>query len=239
MRIDVPTAQHVLDMTQRCPLCAGQARRPRRLRRYTAALLVTRSPFAHHPRLALLAAIGLALAVPLSAAAQITAQARAGATPPWTKGILPISPESYYHAIDCGKQGGEDPPCVFYDTGLCKNDDFVLALYSPYKMVAHEVWRTVRQKRPAPTPNYAEAQRTRVTVGVTPARGSTNAFSDLILKRGGKAVPPVSRSLDRGGGSFTFDYPAFAATAAISLEMVGKTRTIRCAIPQPVLAQFR
>jgi hypothetical protein len=65
-----------------------------------------------------------------SGATTIKAQARPAPTPAWTKGILPISPESYYNAIECGKQGGQDPPCVFYDTGLCKNSDFALALYT-------------------------------------------------------------------------------------------------------------
>src|SRR6478609_3265532 len=88
------------------------------------------------------------------AAAEITAQARSAPTPPWNKGILPISPESYYNAIACGKQGGADPPCVFWDTGLCKNDDFTLAMYTPYKQVAHEVWTAVKNKQPAPTPSY-------------------------------------------------------------------------------------
>ena len=54
---------------------------------------------------------------------------------------------------------------MFYDTGLCKNDDFALALYTPYKSVAYEVWRVVRQKQPAPQPNYVQAQQTRITVG--------------------------------------------------------------------------
>ena len=67
--------------------------------------------------------------------AQIRAQPRAGASPPWSKGISAISPESYYHAIECGKQGGDDPPCLFWDTGLCRNDDFAIAMYTPYKQV--------------------------------------------------------------------------------------------------------
>lgn len=171
--------------------------------------------------------------------AQIKAQARAGAVPPWSKGILPINPERYYQAIECGKQGGQDPPCVFWDTGLCKNDDFVLAMYTPYKMVAYEVWRVVSQKQPAPTPNYAEAQRTRVTVGLTPVRGSKNVLSDLVLKRGGRVVAPVDRSLSGGGGRFTFDYPAFASTAGLTLDLVGKEKTISCTIDRAVLAQFR
>jgi hypothetical protein len=189
------------------------------------------------------AVLVLALLWPLDASAQVKATARAGATPPWTKGIQPITPESYYHAIECGKQGiqpgGEDPPCVFYDTGLCKNDDFVLALYTPYKSVAYEVWRVVRAKQPAPTPNYQTAQQTRVTLGVTPVRGSTNAFTDLALKRGGKAVEPTARSLAGGGGRFTFDFPAFAPTATVTLDLVGRGKTISCAIEPAVLAQFR
>ena len=180
-----------------------------------------------------------AIVQPISAQAQIKAQARSGATPAWNKGILPISPESYYNAIECGKQGGEDPPCVFFDTGLCKNDDFALALYTPYKMVAYEVWRVVRQKRPAPTPSYPEAQRTRITVGVTPVRGSKNPINDLVLKRGGRMVTPVDRSVDESGGRFTFDYPAFAATSAVTLDLVGRAKTISCLIDKSVLTQLR
>ena len=115
----------------------------------------------------------LAIMQAASGPTTIKAQARPAPTPAWNKGILPISPESYYNAIECGKQGGQDPPCVFYDTGLCKNSDFALALYTPYKSVAYEVWRVVSQKQPPPQPNYQQAQQTRVTVGVTPVRGST------------------------------------------------------------------
>ena len=139
--------------------------------------------------------------------APIKAVARPGATPPWTKGIIPINQESYWNAVACGKQGGQDPPCVFFDTGLCKNDDFALALFTPYKFVAYEVWRVVQQKQPAPTPNYAEAQRTRITVGVTPVPGSKNPFTTLVLKRGGREVAPVDRSSTGTGGRFTFVLP--------------------------------
>jgi hypothetical protein len=128
---------------------------------------------------------------------------------------------------------------VFWDTGLCKNPDFTLTMYTPYKMVAYEVWRVVQQKQPAPQPNYAEAQRTNVTIGVTPVRGSKNAFSDLVLKRAGKPVPPLARSLADGGGRFTFTPANFAATSGITLDMVGKVSTISCQIDQAVLAQFR
>jgi hypothetical protein len=183
--------------------------------------------------------VGLAMGDAASVLAQIKAQARSAPTPPWSKGILPISPESYYNAIECGKQGGEDPPCVFFDTGLCKNDDFTLALYTPYKMVAYEVWRVVRQKKPAPTPSYQTAQQTRITIGVTPVRGSRNPLTNLVLTKGGRVVMPVDRSVDETGGRFTFDYPAFAATGDITLDLVGRAKSVVCLIDTSVLVQFR
>jgi hypothetical protein len=172
----------------------------------------------------------------VSAQTQVKAQLPADTKPPWSKGILPITPESYYQAIECGKQGG-NPACVFWDTGLCKNADFELAMYTPYKSVAYEVWRVVSQKQPPPQPNYAEAQRTRVTVGVTRARGARNVLTDLVLTRGGKAIAPTARELSLG--RFTFDFPAFAPTAAVTLDLVGKDRTISCAIDAATLRAMR
>jgi hypothetical protein len=170
-------------------------------------------------------------------AAQIKAQPRAGAVPPWAKGITALSPESYYHAIECGKQGGDDPPCVFWDSGLCKNDDFAIAMYTPYKQVAYDVWQAVRKKLPAPQPNYQAAQRQRVTIGITPVKGSTNGLTNLVLRRGGKPVAPVDGSV--ASARWTFDYPAFAPAGRVTLEMVGNARTISCAIDQATLASFR
>ena len=172
-----------------------------------------------------------------AAAAQVIATVRQGATPPWAKGIQPITPESYYHAIECGKQGGDDPPCVFWDTGLCENDDFTLTAYTAYKQVAYEVWGAVRQGQPAPQPNYQAPQRTRVTIGVTAVPGSDNVLTDLVLKRGGSPVAPVDRYVS--GGRFTFDYPAWAPTSAVTLDVVGEARTISCVIDPSVLQQFR
>ena len=127
--------------------------------------------------------LGVALLIPAVAApARAQAPARAAvkaamppaAKPAWTKGIQPLSRESYYHAIECGKLGGAQSPCVFYDADLCKNEDYVLSLYSPYKQVAYEVWLAVNRKQEPPTPSYRGAQQTRVVLGVTPVRGSKN-----------------------------------------------------------------
>jgi hypothetical protein len=188
-------------------------------------------------RIVLLIVFVAAARAPL--AAQIKAQARPAATPAWDKGILPIGSESYWHAVECGKLGGDNSPCVFWDSELCKNGDFVLAMFTPYKAVAYEVWRAVQAKRPVPTPNYMQAQQTRVTVGITPVRGSKNALKDLVVRRGGRQVAPVSRSVTTGDARFTFDYPAFAATADVTLDLIGGAGTVSCVIPQAVLRQFR
>jgi hypothetical protein len=170
--------------------------------------------------------------------AQIKAQVRP-ATPAWNKGITAINAESYYNAIECGKQGGDNPACVFWDTDLCKNEDFTLAWYTPYKQVAYEVWTAVRRKQPAPQPNYGAAQRTRITIGITSAKGLKNALTGFVVKRGGKAVMPTERSLSGGGGRFTFDFRAFAPTASVTLELVGKARTLSCVLSTSVLRQLR
>jgi hypothetical protein len=141
--------------------------------------------------------------------------------------------------VACGKQGGENPRCVFYDTGLCGNDDFALALFTPYKMVAYEVWRVVKQHQEAPTPSYSEAQRTRITLGITPVKGSKNPITAVVITRGGKTVKPVSQSLDVGGGTFTFDFPAFAPTEDITIDLVGRAATRSCVVDKSVLSRFR
>jgi hypothetical protein len=174
-----------------------------------------------------------------AAHAQIKAQPPKPATPRWDKGIQPISRDSYYNAIACGKQGGATPACVFWDTGLCKNDDFTLAMYTPYKQVAYEVWQAVRNKQEPPTPSFADAQRTRITVGVTPPAGAKNPIAGVTIKRGAQTVKPVTQSLESGGGKFIFDFPAFAPTEAITIELAGKARTVTCEVDKSVLAMFR
>ena len=171
--------------------------------------------------------------------AQIKAQVPAEATPPWNKGIQAISSESYYHAIECGKQGGENPPCVFYDTGLCKNDDFTLSLYTPYKFVAYSVWQAVRKNQPAPKPSYSAAQRTRVVLGIAPVRGSKNTITGVTLKRGAQVVKPATQTIDGATATFIFDYAAFAPTGNVTIDLAGKIRHQTCLIERSVLARLR
>jgi hypothetical protein len=185
--------------------------------------------------------IAIALLQSAPARAQFTARLPPGPnTPTWDKGIQPISRESYWNAVECGKQGGAQPVCVFYDADLCKNDEFTLALLTPYKAVAYEVWEAVRKKQPVPTPHYGYASRMRITLGVTPVKGSKNAITAVAIKRGGRVVEPATRSLDgSGGGQFIFDFAAFAPTGGITIELVGRAGTRTCAIRQAVLTMFR
>jgi hypothetical protein len=160
-------------------------------------------------------------------------------TPAWSKGIQPLNRDSYYHAIECGKNGAAQPSCVFYDADLCKNDDYVLSFYSPYKQVAYEVWGAVSRKRPAPTPSYQAAQQTRVVIGITPVRGAKNQIANVLVKRGGKTIEPDTRTIDGTSGNFIFGFPPFAPTGTITLDMVGKTRTISCVLDRAALSRLR
>jgi len=172
--------------------------------------------------------------------AQIVAKAQEGpANPPWDKGIQAISRDSYYNAIECGKQPGARPACVFYDADFCKNDDFALTFFTPYKMVSYEVWQTVRRKQPAPQPDYGSAQRTRVTLGITPVKGSKNPITALTIKRGGKTIQPATQSVDEAGGRFIFDPQVFAPTSDLTIELVGKSATRTCLVSPDVLKAFR
>jgi hypothetical protein len=159
--------------------------------------------------------------------------------PAWNKGIQPISAQSYWNAVECGKQGGARPACVFYDADLCKNEDFTLTLFTPYKAVAYEVWQAVQHKQPAPTPSYGDAQRLRITVGVTPVQGSRNTIAGLSIKRDGRVVKPATQSLDAKGGRFIFDFAAFAPTGDMTIDFIGKSATRACLIEQSALARLR
>jgi len=173
------------------------------------------------------------------AGAPIKAALPPAAKPAWNKGIQPLTRESYYHAIECGKSGEAQSPCVFYDAGLCKNDDYTLAMYSPYKQVAFEVWTASSRKREAPTPNYKAAQQTRVVLGVTPVRAAKNPLASVAIKRGGRTIAPAVSMPDAGGGTFVFDFAAWAPTTSITLELTGKVRAVSCVLSPAVLARFR
>ncbi len=188
---------------------------------------------------AFVSALGLAFLVPVSARAQITAQLPAGIRPAWNKGIQPINRENYWNAVECGKQGGARPLCVFYDGDVCRNDDFTLAFFTPYKQVAYEVWQAVNAHQPAPTPSYSAAERTRITVGITPAKAAKNPITAVTIRRGGAVIKPATQSIDTGDARFIFDFAAFAPTSDIAIEMVGRVRTVSCTVDRSVLALFR
>ena len=183
--------------------------------------------------------VATVLATPQSVQAQVKAMVRLDEHSTWTKGIQPISRESYWHAVECGKQGGAQPACVFWDADLCKNGDFTLAFYTPYKQVAYQVWQAVSKKQDPPTPSYVEAQRTRVILGITPVRGSQNPITAVVVRRGGRAVKPATQTVTGGGGTFIFDFAAFAPTASLTIEMTGRSKTISCNVDRSVLSRFR
>ena len=176
---------------------------------------------------------------PGSAVAQVKGQVAPGIMPAWEKGIQPISRDNYWNAVECGKQGGDRPACVFYDTDFCKNDDFAIALFTPYKLVAYETWQATRKRQEPLATSYADAQKTRITVGITPAKGAKNVITAVSIARGGRMIKPATQALDAPGGRFIFDFAAFAPTGDITLELAGSSRTIRCLVEKSVLARLR
>ena len=174
-----------------------------------------------------------------SALAQVKAQVAPGITPVWDKGIQPISRDNYWNAVECGKQGGERPACVFYDAGFCQNDVFVIALFTPYKLVAHVTWQATRKRQEPLATSYGDAQKTRITVGITPAKGSKNVITAVSIARAGRVTKPATQALEAPGGRFIFDFAAFAPTSNITLELAGASRTISCLVEKSVLARLR
>ena len=183
--------------------------------------------------------LGVMLIAPAAAQAPIKAELPAGITPAWTSGIQAINQTNYWNAVACGKQGGDRPLCVFYDAVLCPNDAFTIAMFTPYKMVAYEVWRAVRAKQEAPTPSYGEAQRTRISVKLTPKAAAKNPVTGFTIKRGARVIKPLSQSLEDGVGTFIFDFAPFAPTEDISFEMAGRAGARSCAIDKTVLSAMR
>lgn len=181
--------------------------------------------------------------MPVAAGAQpatgaVKARVAATIKPAWSRGIQAANRDNYWNAVECGKQGGARPACVFYDADACKNDQFALSLYTPYKMVAYAVWLDVSKGKKPPTPSYAEAQRTRVILGLSPLTRD-NPVAGLVIKRGGKVLEPAEAMLSNGGGTFYYDFGPFAPTAGITIDFVGKARTVSCVIDRAVLARFR
>ena len=176
---------------------------------------------------------------PGSALAQVKGQVASGIMPVWDKGIQPISRDNYWNAVECGKQGGDRPACVFYDTDFCKNDDFAIALFTPYKLVAYETWQATRKRQEPLATSYGDAQKTRITVGITPVKGSKNAVTAVSIARGGRVIKPATQALDAPGGRFIFDFAVFAPTSDITLELAGNNGTIRGLVEKSVLARLR
>ena len=176
---------------------------------------------------------------PGSALAQVKGQVAPGIMPVWDKGIQAISRDNYWNAVECGKQGGDRPACVFYDTDFCKNNDFAVALFTPYKLVAYETWQATRKRQEPLATSYGDAQKTRITVGIMPVKGSKNAVTAVSIARGGRVIKPATQALDAPGGRFIFDFAAFAPTSDVTLELTGSSRTIRCLVEKSVLARLR
>ena len=159
------------------------------------------------------------------------------AKPAWNKGIQPISQTAIRTPSSAASRAAPSRRAS-YDADLCKNDDYRLSLYSPYKQVAYEVWEAVRRSR----------SRRRRATGAPSGRGSRSVSRRPRLeKRAGRAGDEARRpdgraghlDVRRRGRQLHLRRPAFAPSATVTLELTGKTRTQTCVIAPAVLARFR
>ena len=88
--------------------------------------------------------------------------------------------------------------------------------------------------------SYQEAQRTRVTIAAHAGERLKERLDRSRAQTGWEAGCTIRIvSVNDGGGRFTFDYPAFAATADVTLDMVGRAKTISRLIDKAALTRFR
>ena len=64
-------------------------------------------------------------------------------------------------------------------------------------------------------------------------------IAGVAITRDGRTVKPAAQALDGPGGTFTFDFAAFAPTGDITIELTGRLRTHTCLVEQSVLTMFR
>jgi len=111
--------------------------------------------------------------------------------------MIPINAESYY-TRSSAEAGRRRPPCVFWDTGICKNDDSAWLLLS-HKQVAYEVWTRCARSGRHRSPAISRAANARDPRGDAGA-GLEERLTDLVVKRGGKPVPAAIRTISAARG---------------------------------------
>ena len=176
------------------------------------------------------AVLALAIAIPHRPRHNQGAGAERGDAPPGTKASAHQPRELLQrHRMRQARRRG--PPCGSTTPVCARTMTSRWRFYSRTSRFAYEVWRVVRQKQPAPTPSYPEAQRTHVTIGITPVRGSKNVLKDVVLSARPSRQPDGSFG-ERGRWTVHLRLSTFAATTAVTLDLTGQERTISCLIEQ-------
>ena len=68
---------------------------------------------------------------------------------------------------------------------------------------------------------------------------STTESQTLYCQLEIRTIAPATQQVTGGGGSFFFDYAAFAAGSSITIEMVGKAKTVTCSVDAANLSRMR
>ena len=173
------------------------------------------------------------------APAPIQAAVRRRATPPGTRVSSLVSRESYYHAIECGKSGEAQSPCVFYDAGLCTNKSLRWRCTRPISR-----WHTkCGWRRAASASRRCPVTRPPGRRGwcwvSRPSASTKNPLTRVAIKRGGRTIPPRGVDPGRRRGHVHLRLSRLRALGRHHAGIDGQVRTRSCVLSPAVLARFR
>lgn len=142
----------------------------------------------------------LALAVSLCAPAVAAAQTLPGPQQPaaivfgpYDKGPLPLTPESYQEAIDCGFRSSY-PDCVG-NYGVCQLSSLFVTVGTPFSAVAADAFEDKRQlRKPQPRPTTLKtlnSQGATFIVGASSSFTLANSVTRVVIDRNGQRFEPT------------------------------------------------
>jgi hypothetical protein len=166
-------------------------------------------------------------------------------------GGLPRTPDEMQRAQDRAGVGKVPPEFVAVWLG---NIPFSVFIESPFVRAASQVSEARRKYQPQPVLNVGVLNASKVTVVVSPGRDFTkaDAIENVVIKRGTDILRPTATTLtptvisnamgasrELSQGRFTFDFPAFATDAPITMVLIGRTANTEIPVPVDVLKQLR
>jgi hypothetical protein len=202
----------------------------------------------------------LALALSLTISSVVAAQQPSkNAEPaitfgPWTRGIQPLTEETYQEAVDCGA-GGYWPSCT-YESLFCPGNVSVQpSISTPFNGVAATVAVSKARLEKPKLPTLIEANAGGVEVIVNPGEDLryVRSVERIVIQRAGKMIEATRSRLTSmrltnafgagttaNRGSFAFPVDTFAPGEDLSIAIVTEAMNpIRCILRATDLARIR